>query len=177
MNPISLYEDEIYGEKEVPEPTLSVVVFSLNDEWYGIDIMHVEKVVPASSITLLPNTPEHILGIFNLRGNIISITDLKKIFGLPADVDGHGSRVTSHGKSSIHDRQRIVVVQSKGMATGLLVDGSADSHEIPLSEIQPPVATLGQEEGEIIEGQFKLNERLIALLNAENLIEKTRWAK
>lgn len=162
-NLVNIYEDEIYGEKETPEPRRHFVTFSIGGEWYGVDIMDVAEVVPIGTITLLPNVPEHIAGIVNFRGNIVSITDLKKVFGLSKDEP-----------QTTKDERRAVIIHSNGTSTGLLVDGSEESCEIPISKLEPPVSTLSKEKGDVIENQFSLNNRLVAVLNAQKVIEKTR---
>lgn len=118
------------------------------------------------AVTPLPNLPDRILGIFNLRGNIVSVTDLRKVFGLASSEAGE---VTS--------RSRVVVIESEGISTGLWADRAEETVEIPLSRIEPAVATLSGEMGEFIEGQVEWNGRLIAILNAKKVIEKTRLTK
>lgn len=80
---ISLYEEELYGETEPVEALLSLVVFSLGDEYYGLEVKQVREVVLMPAVIPLPNLPDHILGIFNLRGNIVSVTDLNLYGSLP----------------------------------------------------------------------------------------------
>ena len=157
---LSLYEEELYGTQEAEEPTRQLIIFSLGEEHYGVDVLNVQGVLPSLKITFLPNAPVHILGIINLRGNITSITNLKKVFGLPPE--------TENGKN------QIVVIESKGISTGLWVDGHAESIEMPISRIQSLVSTLDEEKNNFIEGQFDWNGRLIGVLNAEKIVEKTK---
>lgn len=157
---LSLYEDELYGEQEAKEAMGQLVIFCLGDEWYAVDILYVSEVVPAPLLTLLPFVPDHILGIFNLRGTIVSVTDLKTILRLP----------TEESK----EKSRIVVIENRGIATGLLVDGSVKAEEIPLSKIEALVSTLDEEKKELIEGQVEWQGRLIAVLNAQKVLAKTK---
>ena len=78
---ITLSEDDLYEEVEVREAVRPLIVFRVSQEWYGVDIDKVREVVKFDQITRLPSAPPHIAGILNLRGSILSVTDLKKIFG------------------------------------------------------------------------------------------------
>ena len=83
----SLYEEEIYGEDRAEESTRQLLVFALADEWYAVDIMDVNAILPVPLLTLLPNVPSHIIGIFNYHGNIMSAVCLKQLFALPDSED------------------------------------------------------------------------------------------
>lgn len=166
-----LYEDELYGEKEAREATRQFVAFTLGDEWYGVDVALVREVVALPPISFVPNVPDTIAGVFNLRGNIVSVTDLKKVFGLSQSTTGSERGAGGEGG---HSHGRVVVIESAGVATGLMIDSSGEAMEIPLSKIQPLVMTLQDDKGELMEGQAEMNGRLIALLDAKKLIERTR---
>lgn len=157
---LTLYEREFYGDTEEKEETRQMIIFKLGSEWYGIDIINVSEVVPLTTITPLPSVPNYIEGIFNLRGNIVSATDLKSFFGLT--------------KSSISENNRIIVITHKGISTGLLVDGSEQTIEVPLSKIEEPMVTLEDEKNSMIEAQAGIDGKLIAILSAPRIIEKTR---
>jgi purine-binding chemotaxis protein CheW len=109
-------------------------------------------------ITYLPSSPEHIAGIVNLRGKILSVTDLKTIFSL------------SHEEPT--DKTRIIAVEAGMLETGFLVDEVVESIEVPVSKIEPALLTLPAEEAEYIEGQCKMDNKLIALLSVEKVLEK-----
>lgn len=161
LGKISIYEDELYGDAEVKEATRQFVVFQLCDESYAVDIEHVREVVDRTVITHLPSVPEHIQGIFNLRGNIVSVTDLKKVFSITGD-------------ESSEQLQRIVVIENEDMSTGLLVEGSERVVEIPVSEIEQSVATLEEEHEALIVGQVEWEGSLIAILDAKRLLQRTK---
>jgi len=159
-NLFSRYEKEVYGKEEVSNPTRKIVIFGLSGEWYGIDIAFVRSVIPAPAIIPLPYLPEHILGIVHVRGNLFSVTDLRLLFGLPAD--------------ELREKSRIFLVESSGVATGLLVDGFEEAIEVPLSKIEAPIATLPREKGDFVAGQTEWNGKLIALLDIPKLIDLTK---
>lgn len=154
---ISLYEEDLYGKREAKEKTTQLVVFRLSGEWYGVEITKVKEVVRAYGITYLPSAPEHITGIVNSRGNILSVTDLKKIFGLPPE--------------ELTDKARLVVIESGVLETGLLVDTVADAVEVPVSKIDPALSTIPSERAEYIEGECKIGDKLVGILNIAKVLE------
>ncbi|MBI1883272.1 MAG: purine-binding chemotaxis protein CheW [Chlamydiae bacterium] len=159
-SPLSLYEEELYGEKEVREATRQLIVFSLGPEYYGLDVCGVCEVLASSQMTLLPNVPPHIKGIINLRGIILSVSDLKVILGLP--------------ESSQNQKNQIVVAQSCKIATGFWVDGNTESIEISISKIQPLVSTLDAQKASLMQGQVDYLGRLVTVLDVDAVIQKTR---
>jgi purine-binding chemotaxis protein CheW len=152
------YKDDLY-EREVPkEKSLQFIVFRLDREWYGVEITEVKRIIKVGKITYLPSSPEHIAGIVNLRGNILSVTDLKTVFSLP------------HEEAT--ERTRIIAIESGILETGLLVDEVVDSIEVPVSKIEPALFTLPDEGGKYIKGQFKVDNKLIGLISVEKILEK-----
>jgi purine-binding chemotaxis protein CheW len=155
---VAHYEEDLYEREEPKEETLQLIVFRLAREWYGVEIAKVKEVIKAGKITYLPSSPEHIAGIVNLRGNILSVTDLKTIFSLP------------HEETT--EKTRIIAIESGILETGLLVDEVVDSIEVPVSKIEPALFTLPAEGGKYIEGQCRVNNKLIALISVEKVLEK-----
>jgi purine-binding chemotaxis protein CheW len=150
-------KDDLYEREEPKEQTLQLVVFRLAREWYGVEITKVKEVVKVGKITYLPSSPEHIMGIVNLRGNILSVTDLKTIFHLP------------HEEPT--EKTRIIAIESGVLETGLLVDEVVNSIEVPVNKIEPELLTLPVEGGKYIEGQCQMDNKLIALINGEKVFE------
>jgi purine-binding chemotaxis protein CheW len=152
-----LYED-LYEREAPKEETLRLVVFRLNREWYGVEITQVKEVIKVGKITYLPSCPEHIAGIVNLRGHILSVTDLKPILGLPHE--------------ELAEKTKIIAIESGFFETGLLVDEVVESIEVPLSKIEPVLLTLPAERAKYLEGQCKVDDKLIAIVNVEKVSEK-----
>jgi purine-binding chemotaxis protein CheW len=155
---IALYEEDLYEKAELKEETIQLVVFRLAREWYGVEITKVKEVIKVEKITYIPSSPEHIAGIINLRGNVLSVTDLKRIFALPHE--------------ELTEKTRIVAIESGIVETGLLVDEVAEAIEVPVSKIEPTLSTIAPEMAEYIEGQCRVNGKLIALLNGEKILER-----
>lgn len=151
-------KEDLYEREELREQTLQIIVFRLSREWYGVEITKVKEVIKVGKITYLPSNPEYIAGIVNLRGKILSVTDLKTIFGLP------------HEEPT--DKTRIIAVESGMLETGFLVDEVVESIEVPVSKIEPALLTIPAEEAEYIEGQCKMDNKLIALVSVKKVLEK-----
>jgi len=151
-------EDDFYERKELKEETLQFIVFRLAQEWYGVAITKVKEIIKVGKVTYLPSSPEYIAGIVSLRGNILSVTDLKTIFGLSYEEPA--------------EKARIIAVESGILETGLLVDEVVESIEVPVSKIEPPLLTLPAEGGRYIEGQCRTGSKLVALISVEKILEK-----
>jgi purine-binding chemotaxis protein CheW len=152
------YKGDLYEREELKEEVLQVIIFRLSREWYGVEIAKVREVLKVGKITYLPSSPEYIAGIVNLRGNILSVTDLKTFFGLPHE--------------DPTEKARIIAIESGILETGFLVDEVVESIEVPLSKIETPLLTIPAEGAKYIDGQYKVNDKLIALINVEKILEK-----
>jgi purine-binding chemotaxis protein CheW len=155
---IAHYHEDLYEKEELKEETLQLIIFRLAREWYGVEIARVKEVIKVGKITYLPSSPEYIAGIINLRGNILSVTDLKAIFGLP------------HEEPT--EKARIIAVESGILETGFFVDEVTESIEVPVSKIEPSLLTLPAEGARYIEGQCKVDNKLIALISVERILER-----
>jgi purine-binding chemotaxis protein CheW len=151
-------EEDLYERKELKEQTRQIIVFRLHREWYGVEITKVMEVTRVGKITYLPSSPGYIAGIVNLRGKILSVTDLKTMMGLPHE--------------DPTDKTRVIAVESGMVETGLLVDEVVESIDVPASKIEPTLLTLPVEQADFIEGQCKVNDRLIALISIERILKK-----
>lgn len=154
---VTLYEEELYDDLAVKEKTVQLVVFRLSAEWYGVEISNTKEVIKVGRITYLPSSPSYVSGITNLRGNILSVTDLKKVFGLPPE--------------ELSEKSRLVVIESGIFETGLLVDEVMEVMEVPLSKIDPALETIPSGRAEYIEGESRIDGKLIGILNARKILE------
>lgn len=155
---ISLYENDLYESIEVKEKTIHIMVFRLTHEWYGIEITKIKEVSKVDKITFLPSSPNYITGITNLRGNILSVTDLKRIFDLPPE--------------EITNRSRLLNIILGVLETSLLVDEVTDTIEVPTTKIDPPFATISPEKAKYLEGECMIDGKLIGILSVEKILEK-----
>jgi purine-binding chemotaxis protein CheW len=152
-------KEDLYEREAPKEKNLQLIVFRLTREWYGVEITKVKEVIKVGKITYLPSCPDHIAGIVNLRGYILSVTDLKPILGLV--------------REEPTEKTRIIAIESDYFETGFLVDEVVESIEVPLSKIEPALLTLPAERAKYLRGQCKVDDKLIAIVNVEKVSEKT----
>lgn len=115
-------------ETGILEESLELIEFMLASERYGIEASYVREVYPLRELVPIPGTPPFILGITNLRGKIVSVTDIKKLFDLP--------------EKGLTELDKIIVVQANGMEMGIHADVVIAMRTVALEEIQPPPPTL-----------------------------------
>jgi purine-binding chemotaxis protein CheW len=141
-------------EAEAPaDQRIEGLAFLLAHETYAFESRFVREVFPLEHLTPLPCTPAFVLGIVNLRGEILSVVDIKKLFDLP--------------DKGLTDLNKVIVLQSGGMHFGILADAIGSVHCIPRAEIQPPLPTLTGIRQDYLLGVTA--ERLI-FLDAEKLL-------
>jgi purine-binding chemotaxis protein CheW len=157
MQKTTLYEKDFYEDKEVKEETIKLVVFRVSNEWYGVEISKSREVAKIEKITYLPSSPEHIAGIVNLRGDILSVTDLKRVFGLPQE--------------QLTEKSRLVVIESGDLETGLLVDEVDEVMDAAVNKIHPTLATISAERADYLTGEYKMDNKLIGILNVEKILK------
>ncbi|HVB47503.1 MAG TPA: chemotaxis protein CheW [Burkholderiales bacterium] len=107
---------------------LEIVEFQLSGERYAFESRYVREVHPLENLTPLPCTPAFVLGIVNLRGEILSVIDLRKFFELP--------------EKGLTDLNRVIVLEAQGMVFGVLADAIAGTRRIAPAELQPSLPTL-----------------------------------
>ena len=145
------------------EKDLQVVGFRIGTETFGVRIGSVREIVRVPEITAVPNAPESIEGVINLRGKIIPVMDLRKRFSSP--------NVQSDKKN------RILVVELEKRLLGLIVNSASEVIKIPPSEIEPPGNVFAEGESNYVTGVGKLNGRLIILLDIEKLLHRPEFKR
>jgi len=140
------------------EKELQVVGFRIGRETFGLPISIVREIVRVPEITSVPNAPDYIEGVINLRGRIIPVVDLRKCFG---------------DKSFERDKKnRIVVVELSSRAIGLIVNSASEVLRIRPSEIDEPHNVFKEGELNYITGIGKLHGRLVILLDLNKVLER-----
>jgi purine-binding chemotaxis protein CheW len=135
-----------------------LVVFTLGEESYAIDIGMVREIIQMQAITRVPGTPHSVEGVINLRGAVIPIVDLRKRFKLT--------------KVSKDKDTRIVVVSCKGQDVGVIVDSVAEVLRIPVDSIQQSSCVFGEQHLDHLLGIVKLENRLVILLDMDQVLSK-----
>ena len=143
------------SQKEQQE-LLQLVSFKIGDEEFGVDILSVQEINRMSQITKVPNTPEFIEGVINLRGRIIPVIDLRVKLGMTRK---------DHGKNT-----RIVVVEIKGQTIGFIVDEVSEVLRISKDITEAPPDMVGGVNSDYITSIGKLEDRLLILLDLEKIL-------
>ena len=121
-------------------------------------ISAVREIVRIPQITAVPNAPDYIEGVINLRGQIIPVVDLRKRFRA--------------GLTEYNKRNRIVVVELEDRSIGLIVSSASEVLRIPPSEIEDPHDVFREGELDYITGVGKLNGRLVILLDLKKILRQ-----
>lgn len=119
------------AEKEIErdiEEFIEIVEFRLANECYGVECTYVREVYPLKDLTPIPGTPAFVLGILSVRGEIISVVDLKKFFEMP--------------ENGLTDLTRVIILTNGDMQFGILAEEVTGTLSLPLNHIQPPPPTL-----------------------------------
>ena len=136
---------------------LQIVGFRVGNETYGVPITALHEIVRVPDITAVPDAPEYMEGVINLRGKIVSVIDLRKRFGIKETASSR--------------RNRILVVEHNGRLNGLIVDSASEVLKIAASDIEPPPAVLQEGGLNCVTGLGKYRGRLIMLLDTSKLLE------
>jgi purine-binding chemotaxis protein CheW len=144
---------------ETTAEKLELLEFLLAQEKYGVETSYVREVYPLKDLTPLPGTPPFVLGIINVRSEILSVIDVKKFFDLP--------------ERGVTDLNKVIIVEDGEMAFGIMADGIAGVRTIAIAEIQPPLHIFAGIQAEYLRGVTQ--ERLVVLdagkiLSAKDLI-------
>ena len=135
---------------------LHIVGFQVGRETYGVTITALQEIVRVPEITSVPDAPDYMEGVINLRGKIVSVIDLRKRFG---DKQARPAK-----------RNRILVVEHKGRLCGLIVDSATEVLKIPASDVEPSTEVF-HEGLNAVTGLGKHRGRLIVLLDMDKLLE------
>lgn len=148
------------GDQEQGDGTQlsQVVSFRLANEQYAIDIMGVQEIILLSAITQIPDVPEYIRGLINLRGKVIPIVDLRKRFHLEA--------------AEPNEHTRIVVVNTADHTFGIVVDAVNEVLRIQEEQLEPPPTGLVGTERAYIKGLVKMEEKIMILLSLEGMLSQ-----
>lgn len=143
--------------------SLQLVSFVIGKEQFGVDILKVQEIIRLSPITSIPNSPDFIEGVINLRGNIIPVIDLRKRLRLPAP---------AQGDNGTKENTRILIIDVRDRVTGFIVDSVSEVLKIDSGMIQPPpeIVVAGLK-SQYLSGVCKLQERLLILLDFTKILQ------
>ena len=152
------------ANKKSHEYDFKIVSFMLGQQYYAIDIMAVKEIINASRFTRIPNALDFVMGVLNIRGEIIPIINLAKMFHLESD-------------DAADVERQIIVIKIDSLSIGLVVDKISQVIPLHKSDIQPPSPLLGGINERYIAGVAEINSRLYVILDIEYIFSDKEKAK
>ena len=134
---------------------VQLATFYLKDQLFGIDICEIQEINRQREFTMVAHTPDYVRGVINLRGEVVSILDLRTILGL--------------GETEFGCQTRNIILRSNGEPVGLVVDRLSDVTTVPINEIEPALANIPGVSARFMFGVYQLAAELIVILKVEEL--------
>lgn len=150
--------NDIWAEEEEDEDTQKdrYLTFRLAEEDYALEIRHVTEIISIQKITDVPDLPDFVKGVINLRGQVIPTLDLRLRFGLPAkDYD---------------ERTCVIITRMNDIPVGVIVDTVNEVLNIPEEDIAPPPSVQKGSAHRFVEGLGRVGDSVKIILNAEKLL-------
>ncbi|MBN6773493.1 chemotaxis protein CheW [Pseudomonas granadensis] len=145
------------------DPILQWVTFKLDNETYGINVMRVQEVLRYTEIAPVPGAPSYVLGIINLRGNVVTVIDTRQRFGLST--------------GEISDNTRIVIIEADKQVVGIMVDSVAEVVYLRQSEIETAPNVGNEESAKFIQGVCNKNNELLILVELDKMMSEEEWSE
>ena len=149
------------GKIDANDEVLQWVTFALESETYGINVMQVQEVLRYSEIAPVPGAPLYVLGIINLRGNVVTVIDTRSRFGLDS--------------TEVTDNTRIVIIEADKQVIGILVDKVSEVVYLRASEIDEAPNVGNDESAKFIQGVSNRDGELLILVDLNQLLSDDEW--
>jgi purine-binding chemotaxis protein CheW len=150
------WDQNLKTDLEIMSRELHIVGFKVGRETYGVPITSLHEIVRVPEITAVPDAPDYLEGVINLRGKIVSVMDLRKRFG--------------DNQATVRKQNRILVVEHAGRLAGLIVDSASEVLKIPAEAVEPPPAVFQEGGLNCVTGLGKVGGRLVVLLDMSKLL-------
>ena len=141
----------------IDSPRQRYLCFTLNNEWYGLSVCHLVEVLPPPTITRVPRVPKHILGVMNLRGEVLTAIDLKRILGLP--------------QPTPPSDPALIVVEQGEVRTGLLVDRIGDLVTLVQDDFIEAPLPAEKSHPDLFVGKARRGDLLLGIIAVEKLLQ------
>lgn len=139
-------------------PTVELATFYVGEALCGMDILNVQEINKLMDMTNVPQAPDYVTGILNLRGQIVTVIDLGKKLGLSS--------------TELNDATRNIIVNAGNEHIGLLVSSISDVVEAQWDKVEDPPANIGGLQGNFFKGVFKTQDRLIGILDVNHVLSE-----
>ena len=143
-------------DKTDDDPILQWVTYHLEDEVYGMNVMQVQEVLRITEIAPVPGAPDYVLGIINLRGNVVTVIDTRRRFGLMSKEPDESAR--------------IIVVEVNDNVLGMLVDSVAEVVYLHQSEIDTAPSVSNDDGSRFIQGVHSRDDNLLILVDVDKFL-------
>jgi len=142
------------------------VTFSLGSELFGVEVNRTREILSLTPVTKVPQTPDYLIGVINLRGQVVPVVDMRLKLGLPANAQTEDTCII------------VVEVQIDGepIVVGALADAVREVLEIRSDQIEPPPRLGTRLKTEFITGMGKLDEQFMILLNIDRIFKSDELA-
>ncbi|HLD23216.1 MAG TPA: chemotaxis protein CheW [Sulfuricurvum sp.] len=145
------------GDNIKIDEVIQLVGFIVGDEEFSVPILSIQEIIKPISWTRVPQTPTYILGVFNLRGSVIPLIDLRSRFGL---------ETMKHTEET-----RFIVMKNNDDVAGFVIDRLTEAIRLPKKDVGPAPDTINEEES-MIDGVGKQADRIITILKVGKLLER-----
>jgi purine-binding chemotaxis protein CheW len=145
------------------DPVLRWVTFRLDNEAYGINVMQVQEVLRVTEIAPVPGSPDYVLGIINLRGNVVTVIDARRRFNL--------------SEREPDDASRIVIIEAEKQVVGIMVDSVAEVVDLRASEVETAPNVGNEETSRYILGVSSRKDVLLILVDLNKLLSDDEWSE
>lgn len=140
------------------EEVVQLVGFIVGDEEFAVPILSIQEIIKPLEYTRVPSTPDYVMGVFNMRGNVIPLINLRMKFGLPYKKEDEDTRY--------------IVIKEGEEVIGYVIDRLTEAVRINESDIDPTPETLNESE-DVIYGIGKKQDRIITVLKVEGLVNRS----
>ena len=154
---INKQSDQQNSDENTMDDIVQLVGFVIGEEEYAIPILSIQEIIKPFTWTRVPQVPSYVLGVFNLRGAVIPLIDLRTKFGLPTK---------NHS-----DETRFIVMRHEDDVAGFVIDRLTMAIRIKKTNIGPPPDTINGEDT-IIDGVGKQEDKIITILKVNKLLER-----
>lgn len=150
-------------QKQITEPEkkdddiVQLVGFIIGEEEYAVPILNIREIIKPIDFTRVPSVPGYVLGVFNIRGSVIPLVDLRSKFNLP--------RINNTNDT------RYIVIKGANTTAGFVIDRLTEAIRIKKNRIDPPPETISKDQG-MIYGIGKRDDSMITILKVEALLKK-----
>jgi purine-binding chemotaxis protein CheW len=150
-------QQSLKDSENAVDDVIQLVGFVIGEEEYAIPILGIQEIIKPIEFTRVPGVPSYVLGVFNLRGSVIPLIDLRRKFGLQS--------------TKQDEKTRYIVMKNEHNEAGFVIDELTEAVRLKNSRISPPPETF-QNQGKMIYGIGKKDDGILTILNVDELLKR-----